>query len=252
MKTIVKYSAINCYKILLTMCWVALFTFRKIAVTLFLLLLFQSSFCQRNAANMEPDSMLYFHMGASNAFINRQAFDQWTRANYNLTEKYNANFMLDLGGVYKRFDLGGSLNVGGSFNQFVVYVGRRLTGQRSFITSWLNFEYGQFVGIFKNIAPVNYTLTPDQQGQQLELHYTGNFIGLSSRNFLNFLHYNIKLRKVKIPVNTGVFVSLEYQPGARDWNYGYYKTDTVFTAVKIKTIPKLSKVQLTTGVFMGF
>lgn len=252
MKTILKYAVINCYKTLLIINRVIFIAFKKIAIALFLLLLFHSAFCQRNAANKEPDSLFFVHMGASNAFINRQAFDQWTRANYNLTEKYNANFLLDLGGIYKRFDFGGGLNVGGSFNQYLVYFGRRLTGQRSFITSWLNIEYGQFIGIFKNIAPVNYTLTPDQQGQQLELHYTGNFIGLSSRDFLNFLHYNIRLGKVKIPVNTGVFVSLEYQPGARNWNYGYYNTDTVFTAVKIKTIPKLSKVQVSTGVFMGF
>ncbi|HWZ04220.1 MAG TPA: hypothetical protein VNX40_11465 [Mucilaginibacter sp.] len=229
-----------------------LFAFKKIALPFFLLFLFQSSFCQRNAVNKEPDSMFFFHMGASNAFINRQAFDQWTRANYNLTERYNLNLLIDLGYIYRGFDFGADLSVDATFNQHLVYFGRRLTGPHSFITSWLNFEYGQFTAVFTNIAPINYKPTPDQQGQQLELQYTANYIGLSSRNFFNFLHHTIRIGKGGIPINTGFFVGAGYQPHGGNWQYGYYNKDTVFTAVKIKTIPKLSKVQVTTGVFVGF
>jgi hypothetical protein len=225
---------------------------RRVAISFILLLCFQSSFGQRNALDMEPDSMIFFHLGASYTSINRSAFDQWTRTNYNLVERHDLNTLIDIGGIYKRFDIGVDLNAGGAFNQYMVYFGRRLTGPRSFITSWLNFEAGEFVGIFKNISPVNYTPTPDQKGQQLELHYTSTYIGLTSKNFLNFLHFNIRLGKDKIPVNTGFFVGAGFQPGGRNWKYGYYNTDTVFTAVKIKNIPRLGKVQVNTGLFMGF
>jgi len=252
MKTIFKYSAINCHLTLLPFNRVIFIAVKRTAITFILLLLFQYAFCQRNAANREPDSMFFFHMGASNAFINRQAFDQWTQANYNLTERYNMNLLIDLGYIYRRFDIGADLSVDATFNQHLIYIGRRLTGPHSFITSWLNFEYGQFTAVFTNIAPVNYKLTPDQQGQQLELHYTGNYIGISSRNFLNFLHHTIRIGKGGIPINTGFFVGAGYQPHGGYWQYGYYNKDTVFTAVKIKTIPKLSKVQVTTGIFVGF
>jgi hypothetical protein len=251
MKNIFKYQAIACCKELPINLSI-LNLLKKPAITLFLILLFQSSYCQRSAKNKEIDSSFLFHMGASYDFVNRGAFDAFTKANYNLVERHNMNLLIDFGYIYRRFDFGGDLDIDATFNQHLIYFGRRLTGPHSFITSWLNLEYGQYTGVFKNIAPVNYTLTPDQRGQQLQLQYTANYIGISSRNFLNFLHHTIRLGKGGLPINTGFFVGAGYQPNGGNWKYGYYNTDTVFTAVKIKTIPKLSRVQVSTGVFVGF
>jgi hypothetical protein len=225
---------------------------KRAALLCCLMLLFESSYGQYNSFNAPPSEMHYFNFGVSDIFINRQAFDNWTMANYNLKENRNANFLLDVGDTEDRFDSGVSLNVGSSFAIYSAYIGYRLTRNYSPIASWLNIEAGEFLGIFTNIAPLNYVRTPDQVGQNLELHYDNGFVGLMSKNYLNFLHFNIKMGKVRIPFNSGFFVSAGYQPGSRDWRYGYYNTDTVFVSTKIHTIPKLSKLQVNTGVFVGF
>jgi hypothetical protein len=243
MKTIFKYLAGACHISL---------TINRIALVCALTLLFNCSYGQLNAFNAAPHEMGYIGFGVSNTFINRQAFDNWTLANYNLRENNNANFLIDIGVIENRFDLGANLNVGSAFVMYSAYFGYRLTRPYGPITSWLNIEAGEFLGIFHNIAPVNYVPTPDQMGQDLELHYDNGFIGLMSKSYLNFLHFNIKIGKGRIPVNPGFFVSAGYQPGSRDWKYGYYNTDTVFVSSKIHTIPKLSKVQVNAGVFVGF
>jgi hypothetical protein len=225
---------------------------KKIAMVLCLLLLSQSSFCQRNGYNLQPDSMLFFAMGISSTSINRQAFDQWTRANYNLVESRRVNTLVDFGIIGGPFDFGVNLNVGSAFSTSTFYIGGRLTSKSSPISSWLNLEFGEFLGVFTNIAPLNYVPTPDQVGQKLELHYRQGYIGLSSKNFLNFLHFNAKLGKGKIPFNTGFYLGAGFQPGSNDWKYGYYNTDTVFVGRKIHNIPKLGRVQVTGGVFVGF
>jgi hypothetical protein len=222
------------------------------AILLCLLSCFQNSFCQRNSQNFQTDSMFFFGMGLSKLSINRLAFDQWTRANYNLTESYNLNTYIDLDYIGGRYDLGLNFNLGSAFSTDLVYLGVRLTSPRSKIASWLNFEVGEFQGVFTNIAPVNYTLTPDQVGQKLELHYKQGYIGLTSKNFLNFLHFNTRLGKTKVPFNSGFFVSAGYQPGHGTWRYGYYNSDTVFVSNKVRTIPKLGNVQVRAGVFAGF
>ncbi len=247
MKTIFKYlSAIFFNDRLL------LITCKSAIVTLCLLLVAEISFCQRNAFHHTPDSMLYVYLGASSNYIDKHAFDVWTATNFNLTERYRTNFYIDLGGLYKGYDLGLTANIGPSFGNAGGYIGRRLTRKNSFISSWLNLEMGGFFGRFTNIMPVNYTLAPDQVGQQMELHYNAFYMGLALKNYFNFLQYNIKIGRTRIPVNTGFFVSANWQPGQRNWRYGYYTQDTVFNGVKIQNIPKLGKLQGTAGVFMGF
>jgi len=244
MKTIFKY--------LMVVGYVDLTIIKRTALLCCLMLLFESSYGQYNSFNVPPSEMRYLNLGVSDISINRQAFDNWTMANYNLKENRNTNFLVDMGYIEDRFDSGITLNVGSSFAIYSAYIGYRLTRNYSPIASWLNFEAGEFLGIFTNIAPVNYVRTPDQVGQNLELHYDNGFVGLMSKNYLNFLHFNIKMGMIRIPVNSGFFVSAGYQPGSRDWRYGYYNTDTVFVSTKIHTIPKLSKVQVNTGVFVGF
>jgi hypothetical protein len=198
------------------------------------------------------DEMFSVSGGIAHNYIDNAAFDQWTRANYNLTERYTQDYFLNLDYIFGR----NSVGIIGTFTKpvdsFSGYYGRRLTGDNSPIGSWLNFEFGFNQGFFKNIAPVNYTPTPAQQGQNLELHYNSLLVGLSTRNYLNFLQFNIKIGRGHIPVNTGVYASLKWQPFSRTWSYGYYDQDTVFRSVKITSIPKLGKIQGTAGVFVGF
>ena len=248
MKTIFKYLSAIFYNDQLPL----IVRNKSVILTSWLLFVAEIAFCQRNAFHHSPDSMLYAYFGTSEAYMDNRTFDLWTATNFNLTERYGSNFYFDLGGLYKGYDLGVTANLSPTFGNAGVYAGRRLTGKNSFISSWLNLEMGGFFGKFTNIAPVNYTLTPDQVGQHMELHYNSFYMGLKLKNYFNFLQYNIKIGRARIPINTGFFVGLNWQPGGRNWKYGYYTQDTVFNSVKITTIPKLGKVQGTAGVFMGF
>ena len=203
---------------------------------------------QRNTA----DEMFYVLGGLAHNYIDNAAFDRWTRANYNLTERYTQDYFLNLDFIFGRNGFGMIGTFTKPVDSFYGYYGRRLTGDGSPIGSWINFEFGFNEGFFKNIAPVNYTPTPSQKGQNLELHYNSLLVGLSTRNYLNFLQFNFKIGRGRIPVNTGVYASVQWQPFNRTWRYGYYNQDTVFHSVKITSIPKLGKLQGTAGVFMGF
>ncbi len=183
-------------------------------------------------------------------YVNRQAFDQWTLSNFNMTEPNRPSVYLDLGLLYKRVDLGVTGNIGSAFQTGGVYFGARLTGPRSFVGSWLNIELGDFFAHFYDISPPTYRPVPTDQ--QLQLDYHAFYISLTSKNYLNFLSYTAKLGHSRIPVNIGFFVSAGWQPGARKWDYGYYDQDSVFHYQRIKPIPKLGKIQGTVGLFMGF
>jgi hypothetical protein len=209
-----------------------------------------AAFGQRGTGHKTADSMLYLFAGPSTQFVQRQAFDQWSRTNFNITEPYRPDVYVDLGGLYNRFDLGIRANVGGAFQTMGAYAGGRFTGDRSPIGSWLELEMGDFFGRFYNITPPTYG--PVQSGQQLSLHYDAFYLSLVSKNYFNFLSYTAKLGSLRIPVNAGFFAGVGWQPGARNWRYGYYDQDSVFRVQRIKPIPKLGKLQGTAGVFMGF
>jgi hypothetical protein len=205
---------------------------------------------QLKTSGKTKDSATYLSVGTSKLFVQRQGFDQWTRANFNLTEPYRPNIYVDFGRLYYRADFGLAVNVGSAFETVGGYVGGRLTGARSPIGSWLNLEMGDFLGAFTNIKPPTYNVVP--AGQQLQLNYDSFYMSLVSKNYLNFLQYNPRLGRVRIPINMGFFVSAGWQPGKRNWSYGYYDQDSVFHAQRLKPIPRLGKIQATAGVFAGF
>lgn len=209
-----------------------------------------AAYGQRGIAHRMGDSSLYIFAGASKLFVQRRAFDQWTQSNFNLTESYRPSIYVDLGSLFYKYDLGITINIGGTFQTNVAYVGRRLTGDNSLVGSWLNVELGDVFARLTNITPPTYAAPPS--GQQMELHYDAFYVALTSKNYLNFFHYTAKLGKARIPVNSGFFATIGWQPGMRNWRYGYYDQDSVFRTQRIKPIPKLGKVQGTAGVFMGF
>lgn|GEM_PF-1182893 len=247
MKTIIKYSLIAGAFVRRP--------FFKITITcISALLATQNAFGQRDLSDRQPLVAINVNLGLDNFLISNNALNQWTKSNFNLVEQYNPNLFFDFNCIYKQYDIGFSVSSNGNgFDVTSGYIGIHLTHSQSAVSSWLNLEFGGISGRFTNITPVNYIRTPDQVGQKMELHYLSDYWGLSFKNYLNFLHYNAPFFKhKKVPVNTGVFVSAGYQPYRRQWNYGYYNKDTVFTAVRIKTIPTLGKVHATAGVFMGF
>ena len=257
MKTILKYLSTSRYveKPVKIIAGDLYFRLNKImAAAVLILFAAQKAFGQRNVSNLQPDGMLIMNIGVDDFSISRQAFDRWTRMNFNLVENNNPNIFADFGGIFRAYDFGTSVSSNGvGFDLTQGYIGRRLTRPQSPVSSWLNLEFGGISGTFTNIRPVNYVLTPDQVGQKLQLRYLSNYWGLTSKNYLNFLHYNApSLKHKKIAINSGFFVSVDYQPYRRQWSYGYYNKDTIFTSVKIKTIPMLGKVHGSAGVFCGF
>lgn len=225
-------------------------TIKHVAIGLLLLLFTHGAFAQRNKLHKTKDTAFYISAGTGKMFFQRMAFDQWSRSNFNIMEPNKFTFFADLGYLYHRFDIGAEGNFGDAFSTGGFYVGGRLTGARSPIGSWLNVEAGTINSAFKNISPPTFNKIPS--GQDLELDYSALYISLVSKNYLNFLQYNAKVGHAKIPVNVGVFVSAGWQPGKRDWSYGYYDQDSVYHAQKLKPIPKLGKFQGSAGVFAGF
>jgi len=227
---------------------------KKITLLLFLLACAHHVFAQLNTLNKQ-DEMFIISAGPNRMFFNNRDFNTWTKANYNLIEKVSTGFKVDLSFIGRKYDAGLLLGQDSKMTSVVAYFGGKLTGQYSGISSWLNVEIGETLGIFKDIAPVNYPLIRREIGKDLELHYNAGYIGLSSRNYLNFLHWNIKIGKGAIPINAGFYASVGFTPFARNWSYGYYKytdNDTTFKSRRVNTIPKLSKVYANTGVFIGF
>jgi hypothetical protein len=227
---------------------------KKITLLLLLFVYVHNAFAQLNTLNVQ-DEMFTISSGPNRMFLNNRDFNAWTAANYNLLEKVSTGFRVDLSFIGRKYDAGLLIGEDSKITTAVVYFGRKLTSQYSSISSWLNIEIGETSAIFKNIAPVNYVLIPQEIGKDLELHYNAGYIGLSSKNYLNFLHWNIKIGKGKIPVNAGFYAAVGFTPFARNWHYGYYKytdSDTTFKSRKVNTIPKLSKVYANTGVFIAF
>jgi hypothetical protein len=187
-------------------------------------------------------------------FYSNREFNRWTTANYGLLEKYSTGVFGELSFTHKRLGGGFSIGYSAPITNWSFYFGYRLTGKYSPIGSWLNLQAGEISATFKNIAPVNYQLAPDEIGQSMELRYKAGYIGITSKNYLNFLHWNIKLPHGKIPVNVGVNASLGFTPFARNWRYGYMSyndNDTTFVSHKVNSIPKMSKVYGSAGVFIS-
>lgn len=212
------------------------------------------AFAQLDSKNRE-DGLFSIGLGPNQMFYNNGDFNRWTMANYNILKKNSTGFLFDLGYTDKHWGGGFSIGYSSPLMNFMGYAGYKLTGRYTAISSWLNVQLGEISARFKNIAPVNYQLTDDEVGQKMELHYNAGYVGLSSKNYINSLYWNIKVGKEKIPVNAGFYASLGFTPFARNWRYGYYSykdNDTTFVNRKVGTIPKMSKVYGSAGVFVAF
>ena len=227
---------------------------KKLIIIFILAGCFNQAFAQLDSKNRE-DGLFSIGLGPNQMFKNNGDFNRWTTANYKILKKKSTGFLFDLGYTDKHWGGGFSIGYSSPLMNFMGYAGYKLTGRYTAISSWLNVQLGEISARFKNIAPVNYQLTDDEIGQKMELHYNAAYIGISSKNYINSLHWNIKVRKEKIPVNAGFYASLGFTPFARNWRYGYYSykdNDTTFVNRKVGTIPKMSKVYGSAGVFVVF
>jgi len=225
---------------------------KRLIIIIFLAGCFNYAFAQLDSKNRE-DGFFSLDIGPNKMFYNNLEFNQWTTANYNLVKKNRLGILGDFSYTGKHFDGGLSISYASPLTSMIGYFGYRLTGKYTAISSWLNLQFGELYAKFTNIAPVNYQLTDDEVGQKMELHYNAGYIGFSSKNYINSLHWNMKLGKEKLPVNIGFYASLGFTPFARNWHYGYMSyndNDTSFVSRKVNTIPKMSKVYGSAGVFI--
>lgn len=200
----------------------------------------------------QPDSgrVAILTLGEHETFISNPAFNSWTMANYGRTIHSSANISGQISFAFKKYD--GGLYVTGTypFQNIDVYFGPRLTRRKSRFSSFLNLEFGELGAYYKNINPIDYTPTPDQQGKSLQLHYDSYYVGISSLNYFQcpFTHNR------HIALYPGFHLAARYGFGG-GWSYGYYRDnvlDDSFKSVPIHNIPNLGRFNVDAGLFIGF
>ena len=162
---------------------------KKIILLLFLLIVFKDSFCQVNAAG-DQAPLFMLSLGADKMLINNPAFDTWTESNYNRKIGYSLNAAVDLSVVFKSYDVGMHIITGSPAETVSIYGGKRLTPLNSKVSSFIELQFGEFV-VRPGVAPVDYVLTANQPGKKLELDYNAIYFGMTSKNYLNALHFKM-------------------------------------------------------------
>jgi len=232
---------------------------KKIILIFFLLLLFTRCFSQLSF-NDSPFKMVIFSFGVHQNIMNNPGFNDWASSNYNRPITNAISVEGDITAITRNYEFGVHFTDSAPYGVWSFYAGRRLTPIRSAVSSYLEFNIGNFSGRFKNLSPVNYQPTADQQGQDLRLHYDAVYLGLTSKNYFNNLHFRIGKSK-GVSFNPGFYFAFGYEPfNEGSWTYGYNVADdsdpdspgTIFNSVKIKDIPKLNSFFMDAGIFIGF
>ncbi len=229
---------------------------KSIIIILFLLLLRGISYAQDSTSRWRDLSMM-IGLGEHETFINNTGFNAWTQANYGRTINPSPNFSGQMSFAFKRYDGGVYFTGVYPFQSLGLNFGRRLTSDKSPIASFLNLEIGGLGAYYKNINPIDYTPTADQQGKSLQLHYDSYYVGLSSLNYFSFLRFHFKNKNNHLSLVSGFHVSARYGFGGQ-WTYGYNVNEvnlegsgTDFKSVPIKTIPNMGNFIVDAGLFIG-
>lgn len=198
-------------------------------------------------------AMVMLGVGEHETFINNPAFNSWTMANYGRVVHSSGNISGQFSLTFSNYDMGVYLTANYPFQNMEAYFGSRLTERNSIFSSYLNLEFGQLNAYYKNINPVNYTPTPDQQGQDLELRYFSYYLGISSLNYFGYPNFKAGKKGRHLSLYPGFHVAARYGfPGA--WYYGYYTSDVIddyFKSVTIHNIPNLARFNIDAGFFIG-
>jgi hypothetical protein len=234
---------------------------KKFIFMIFMLLLAKATFAQLNADG-SPNDVLVISLGLHQTFMNNGAFDAWTLSNFNKKLNQDINAEGDLSYFWKKYDAGVHLSSSASFVFGNLYFGTKLTPTHSSVSSYLNLDLGLLGFSRHDIVPVDYTPTPDQQGKDLKLKYSMPYLGLTSMNYLNNLHFRFGKHN-KTSFNTGFYVTAGYDVfNARKWKYGYddKANETIdadgaasvpFKSVTLHNIPLFNQFFVEAGIFVG-
>ena len=208
-----------------------------------------------------------FSMGIGAPVIDNKSFDNWSETNYHSKIQHAVEGPISFYFIGKDYD-GGFQAIYSStiYETLTLYLGRRVTSPNSSITSFLNIGIGGFADDIYNYAPVGYVLTPDQVGQRMYMQYTGGFLSLQSRNYINNLGFNVS-RNRRVNFKAGFYVNLNYRPWGASWQYGYDKkkqeteydddgnpytqTNVRYTSNKVESVPALADKFMDAGVFVA-
>lgn len=191
---------------------------------------------------------LAMDIGVDNTIVNASHFDQWARISGQKPPSPGISGHLAVSYMAHYFDGGIEVIFPDPYRIEGMFAGVRLTRYRSRITSWLNFHTGTFSALYNYIHPVNYTLTQDQVGKQLQLQYNNWYVGLSSKTY--WTHHHKKHDSTLVGIN----VLAGYTTGSGNWKYGYYvgsgKTLS-FVGQPVNGIPSIGDMFLNIGVLCG-
>jgi len=199
-----------------------------------------------------------FDVGINNTSINNPAFTGWAAGNYNRNANAGISGLFDIT-IAGKWDAGFHLSTANPFLVADIEFGKRLTSRHSPIASYINIDYGEFNAMFNDLAPLNYTLTPDQQGKQMQLKSRNSYLGITSRNYVNRLNFFVGRGHNAVFVS-GFYAKAGWMPFRKQWEYGYYEdtgsdadgTPTYdFNSVKIDNIPNINNFFFDAGVFIG-
>lgn len=205
-------------------------------------------------AQPKTGPLVIVSFGAHQSIMDNTNFDLWTINNYGRVINSAIGFSADILVAFKHTDAGFYITSNSPWQNVGVFYGLKLTRPKARFSSFLNLEVGNLNASFRDIAPVNYTPTTDQQGQDLELHHEAYFVGLSTRNYFNAMRFRIGKKKDRFSLNPGFFVAARYVFTSA-WKYGYNQDngddDTTFESVRIHSIPNTGKFMIDAGIFIG-
>jgi hypothetical protein len=195
-----------------------------------------------------PSPELFLELGPDYTFANAENLNQWAFNSGQKLPQPSISGHLALSFLFRHFGGGLKIFIPNPYRTETFFFGRRLTRLNSNVSSWLNLEIGEFDALYNHLRPVNYTLTPDQQGKTMQLKYDTLYFGVSSKTY-----WKHRSRKDSFTV-VGLDLLAGYLPGQGSWKYGYYvpsgKTSR-FVGNSVYGIPSIDSLFVNVGLFCG-
>jgi hypothetical protein len=187
-------------------------------------------------------------IGVDNMFVNAHHFNQWAKLSGQKPPAASVSGHLAFSYIAHYFDGGIEVIFPDPYRIEGMFAGVRLTRYKNKVTSWLNIHTGYFSALYNNLHPVNYTLTQEQMGKQMQLQYNNWYVGISNKTY--WTHHHKKHETTLIGIN----LLVGYTTGRGNWSYGYYigsgKTLS-FVSQPVNGIPSIGDVFLNIGLLCG-
>ncbi|HEY1870620.1 MAG TPA: hypothetical protein VGG71_06140 [Chitinophagaceae bacterium] len=206
-----------------------------------------SGFSQ-NKGDQDQFPEIYIDLGPDYTFANAQNLNQWIINSGQKLPQYSVSGHLALSFLFRHFGGGLKIFIPNPYRMETFFFGTRLTCFNSRFSSWLNLEIGEFDALYNHLRPVNYTLTPDQQGKSMQLKYDNLYFGVSNKTY--WKHRS----KKDLSTEVGIDLMAGYMPWQGSWKYGYYipsgKT-LRFVGNSVYGIPPIDSLFVNVGLFCG-